>query len=93
MRVGAVVAGVVPFFLIPPPDVVPDAEGEEEEEGNPGVFRQLIFAATLTALAIMFRPPRGNPGSIFARAEDDGLEERDTGLLIPKRRRRKWLLS
>ena len=72
LRVGAVVAGVIPFFSIPPPDVVPDADGEEEEEGNPGVFRHLIFAGLLTALAILFRPPRGNPGSIFFRSFRDG---------------------
>ena len=84
LRAGAIVPGVVPFFQVPPADVVPDAEKDEEEENNPGVFRHVILRATLTALAIMFRAPRGNPGEVTTRA-DGG-----PGLVIP-RRRRLWL--
>ena len=89
LRTGSIVAGLIPFFLVPPPDVVPDAEGEEEEEGNPGVFRHIVYAATLTALAIMFRPPRGNPGRVFARGEgyeDYEDHQEPSGLILPKRR-------
>lgn len=82
LRVGAIVPGIIPFFSIPPPDVVPDAEEEEEEEGNPGVFRHIINAGVLTALSIMFRAPRGNPGAVTARSDEPP---------IPKRRRRLWL--
>ena len=88
LRAGSIVAGLVPFFLIPPPDVVPDAETEEEEEGNPGIFRSVVHAGLLTALAIMFRAPRGNPGEISTR----GASPQDPpALVIPKRRRRQWL--
>ena len=90
LRAGSILAGLVPFFLIPPPDVEPDAEEEEEEEGNPGVFRQIVKVGLLTALAILFRPPRGNPGSVFSREDGEDLEERDSGIVVPKRRRL-WL--
>ena len=90
LRVGAVVAGIIPFFFLPPPDAVgEDVDAEEEEEPGSGIFRHLIFFAVLTALAILFRPPRGNPGSVFARADD--LETTESGLVIPKRRKRRWL--
>ena len=90
LTAGAIVPGIVPFFTIPPPDVVPDAEAEEEEEGNPGVFRHVIFAAVLTALAIMFRAPRGNPGEVNTRADDvQDLPAMPRG--GAKRRRRLWL--
>ena len=87
LRAGSIIPGIVPFFLLNPND--PDAEREEEEEGNPGVFRVLVFSAVLTALAIMFRAPRGNPGAVSARADD--LDDLDGGLVIPKRRKRLWL--
>ena len=83
LRTGAVVAGIIPFFLIPPN--IDGAESEEEEEGNPGVFRHIIGAALLTSLTVMFRAPRGNPGSVQAREEDT------PALVIPKRRKRLWL--
>ena len=84
LRAGSIVAGLVPFFLIPPPDVVPDAEEEEEEE--PGIFRHIINAGLLTALAIMFRAPRGNPGEISTRADAPPGQDAPT-----RRRRRQWL--
>ena len=88
LRAGSVVAGLVPFFLVPPPDVVPDAE--EEEEAGSGIFRHIINAGLLTALAIMFRAPRGNPGEVSTRAgalADDLPQGQDK----PARRRRQWL--
>ena len=98
----AILPGIVPFFLIPP---LPNAEGEEEEAGNPGVFRHLVFLALLTSLSVMFRPPRGNPGEVQTRAEDLpdwATEEPDLdlrnwtyeegGLVLPSpKRKRLWL--
>ena len=93
LRGGSVVFGLVPFFLVPPMD---GADGEEEEPGNPGVFRHLVFSAVLTALAIQYRAPRGNPGQILSRADETtgqpyGMDAEPSGLVIPKRRRRLWL--
>ena len=36
----------------------------EPEEGNPGVFRRVIKSGLLTALSVMFRARRGNPGAV-----------------------------
>ena len=48
--------GISPGFLVPPADVVPDAEVLEEEAGNPGVFTRVIKAAVLYELSIVTRP-------------------------------------
>ena len=63
LAAGAIVPAVVPFYIIPPDDVVPNAtvieieEGSEDENGE-GIGIQVISAAVLTALAVLFRPPR-----------------------------------
>ena len=63
LAAGAIVPAVVPFYIIPPDDVVPNAsvieieEGTEDETGE-GIGVQVISAAVLTALAVLFRPPR-----------------------------------
>ena len=47
-----------------------DADFDEEEKGNPGVFRRVFNSALLTGLSILLRGPRGRPGiiqSIFGR--------------------------
>ncbi len=101
LRARSVVFGIIPFFLLAG---LANSESEEEEEGNPGVFRHVIAAAVLTALVIQFRPPRGNPGAVNARsqdlAQDDDLGEwhseslwtpTDNDVVIPKRRRKRWL--
>ena len=96
LRARAIVPGIIPFFTIPALAVLASGqpnEYEEEEEGNAGVFRHVILAAVLTAVVIQFRAPRGNPGEVNTRAEDDGLDlaETESGLAIPKRRKRLWL--
>ncbi len=89
LRARAIIPGIVPFFLIAAG--VADAERDEEEEGNPGVYRHVVAAAVLTGLAIMFRAPRGNPGEVNTRADDDdAIEETPAGLVVPKRKRL-WL--
>ena len=61
---GAITPGVVPFYRLPPSDVVPEAYIDEPEPDNPGVMRRRINQAVLTAIAIQYRPPRGNPGEL-----------------------------
>lgn len=63
----AAVPGVVPYFNIPPPEAVPGAVEIVEEVGNPGVNVEVVNQAVLTALAVVFRRPRGNPGEVARR--------------------------
>lgn len=70
LRAGSVAPGVIPIFSRVPRSVSKDADFDEEEKGNPGVFRRVFNSALLTGLSILLRPPRGNPGilqSIFGR--------------------------
>ena len=70
LRAGSIALGVIPLFSRTPKRVNPNADYEEEEKGNPGVFRRIINSGLLSALSILMRPPRGNPGvlqSIFGR--------------------------
>ena len=70
LRGKSIVPGVVPFFSATPLSVARRlfdngrAVDEEEEAGNPGVFRRIVKSGLLTALSIMFRPRRGNPGAV-----------------------------
>ena len=50
------VGGVSPGFRVPPPNVVPDAEVDVPEPGNPGVSIRLIRAAVLLELSLVTRP-------------------------------------
>ena len=67
LETGTIAPGVVAFYRIPPPDVVPDAERLEPDPDNPDVSVRVIAAAILTALSIRYRAPRGNPGSVERR--------------------------
>ena len=74
---GAAVYGVQPLYRVPPPGVVSNAIEEIPEPGNPGVSIEVVNEAVLTAIAVVSRPPRGNPGSISLRgAECTGTERR-----------------
>ena len=64
---GAAVAGVRPLYRIPPPETVPDAVTIEPEDGNPDVDIEIVNEAVLTALAVVYRAPRGNPGEVSRR--------------------------
>lgn len=80
LAAGSAVYGVDALYRIPPPNVVPNALELIPEPGNPGVEIEVVNQALLTALAIVSRPPRGNPGKVE-------IEPR------PSRRNRKiWLL-
>ena len=59
--------GVQPLFRIPPPETVPEAVEIIPEPGNPGVFIEVVKQAVLTAIAVVYRPPRGNPGQVSRR--------------------------
>ena len=60
-----IVAGVVPFYAVPPQDAVGTPAVEIiPEPGNDGVGIEVVHHAVLQALAIQFRPPRGNPGAV-----------------------------
>ena len=73
LRSGSIVPGVVPFFSPTPASVARRlfanglAVEQEEEEGNKGIFRRVVKSGLLTALSIMFRARRGNPGAVTRR--------------------------
>ena len=67
MASGAARPGVRPYFNIPPPETVPGAVEIIPEPGNPGVNIEVVNQAVLTALAVVFRAPRGNPGQVSRR--------------------------
>ena len=70
LRAGSVAPGVIPLFNRVPKSVTKDADFEEEEAKGSGLFRRVVNSGVLTALSILMRPPRGNPGilqSIFGR--------------------------
>ena len=61
LAAGAIVPAVVPFYIIPPDDVVPNASVIELEEGSAdengeGIGVQVISAAVLTALGSSVSP-------------------------------------
>ena len=70
LRSRTVKPGIVPFFSATPRSVARRlfsngrATELQEEEGNPGIFSRLIKSALLTGLSILFRPPRGNSGTL-----------------------------
>ena len=76
--------GVSPAFMVPPRDVVPDAEGLEPEPGNPAVQVRVIKQAVLTELSIVTRPAYSDT-DMDVRADE--LPE----LTEPGRRFRVWL--
>ena len=83
MASGAAVFGVDALYRIPPASRVPNAIERIPEPGNPEVEIEVINDALLTALAIVSRPPRGNPGNVAI----------ETPSRRPSRRRdRLWLL-
>ena len=62
---GAAVFGVAPLFRIPPPATVPDALSyAPEPAAEGGAIIETVNEAILTALAIVSRAPRGNPGMV-----------------------------
>ena len=67
---GTIRPGVVPFFRVPPADVVPDAVTYEADPEAPGVEIEVIRRALLTALSIRYRAPRGAPGVVERRAAE-----------------------
>ena len=73
---GAALFGVDALFQIPPRDVVANAVSVEPDTENPAVEVEVIHEAVLTALAVVARQPRGNPGAVEPRH---------------KRRRQIWL--
>ena len=64
---GAVLFGVDALFQIPPRDVVPNAVEIVPDTENPEVEIEVINEAVLTALAVVTRQPRGNPGAVEPR--------------------------
>ena len=79
---GGRMRGLSPGFTVPPRDVVPDAEVEIPEPGNPGVAIRLIQAAVLYELSLVTRPAYQD-----AEVEARALA---AGLTLPGRRRL-WL--
>ena len=76
--------GVDAYFQIPPEDVVPNAVERIPEPGNEDVLIEVVHHAVLTAVRIVNRAPRGNPGRVTLR--------RVPGRAPTQRRRRLWQL-
>ena len=66
LRAGSVAPGIIPIFSRVPRSISKDADYDEPEKGNPGVFSRVFNSALLTGLSILMRPPRGNSGSLFS---------------------------
>ena len=70
LRAGSVTPGVMPIFSPTPRSVARrlfangQAVDTEEEAPGTGIFRRIVKSALLTGIRILFRPPRGNPGSV-----------------------------
>ena len=64
---GAALFGVDALFQIPPRDVVPNAVKTVPDTENPEVEVEVVSEAVLTALAVVSRQPRGNPGAVEPR--------------------------
>ena len=64
---GSAAFGVDALFQIPPRDVVPNAVEIVADIENPDVEVEVIHEAVLTALAVVTRQPRGNPGAVEPR--------------------------
>ena len=60
---------ISPGFMVPPRDILPDAEGLEPEPGNPAVQVRVIRQAVLTELSIVTRPAYSDTG-VDVRAWD-----------------------
>ena len=63
----AVLFGVDALFQIPPRDVVPNAVEIVPDTENPEVEIEVVHEALLTALVVVTRQPRGNPGAVEPR--------------------------
>lgn len=75
--------GLSPGFSVPPRTAVPDAEEEEEEEGNPGVFVRILNAVVLHELSAVTLPAY----------RDAAVDLRAADQLKPIQGRRRWLLT
>ena len=70
LRSKTIVPGVIPLFSPTPASVARrlfsngKAIEEQEEAPGTGIFRRIIKSGLLTALSVLFRPPRGNPGTV-----------------------------
>ena len=65
--------GISPGFRVPPANVVPNAEENMPEPGNPGVMIRQIYQAVLYEVSIVSRPAYGST-DVDLRAEDFGIE-------------------
>ena len=66
LRAGSIAPGIIPLFQRTPKHVDANADYEEEESKGSGTYRRVVRNGLLTALSVLFRPPRGNPGSLFS---------------------------
>ena len=73
------IGGISPGFLVPPKDVVMDAETEEPEPGNEAVSVRVIKHAVLFELSLVTRPSYSET-SVDVRAED--FQKEDKKVLI-----------
>ena len=64
--------GLSPGFRVPPPDVVPDAEVEMPEPGNPGVFITEVRAGVLREMSLVTSGAY-EEANVSLRAESNAL--------------------
>ena len=81
----SIMPGVDVFYQIPPEDVVPGAVELIPEPGNEDVLIEVVNHAVLTAIRVVNRAPRGNPGRVRLRRIPGRAQPQPT-----QSRRRLW---
>ena len=81
----SIMPGVDVFYQIPPEDVVPNAVELVPEPGNEDVLIEVVNEAVLTAIRVVNRAPRGNPGRVRLRRIPRRAQPQ-----TPTQRRRLW---
>ena len=63
------VGGISPGFNVPPRAAVPDAESEEPEPGNPGIFIRVLRTVLVPEFSLVTRAAYSDSTSVEMRAE------------------------
>ena len=69
---GGLIGGISPGFSVPPRAAVRDAETEEPELGNPGVFIRVLRTVLVPEFSTVTRAAYGDSTSVELRADQPG---------------------